>query len=58
MEKINLKKLLVNKTPGEILSEYMEGKINLKQHEIQSLINKKEGKEIGRGRALIGGKNG
>lgn len=45
-------------TPSEILTDYMEGKINLRQHEIQSLINKKEGRDKGRGRAFIGGKNG
>ena len=58
MKKINIKSLLKTKTPSEILTDYMEGKINLRQHEIQSLINKKEGRDKGRGRAFIGGKNG
>lgn len=56
MKKINIRNLLKQKMPSEILTEYMEGRINLTQIQIQSLINKKTGRDVGRGRAWIGGK--
>ena len=58
MKRINIKKLLKEKTPKEIISDYMEGKINLTQSQLQSVINRKNGKDYGRGSAMIGGKNG
>lgn len=54
MKKVDVKKLLKEKTPKEIISDYMEGKINLTQGQLQSVINKKNGRDLGRGSANIG----
>lgn len=58
MKKVDVKKLLKEKNPKEIITDYMEGKIYLTQGQLQSVINKKNGKDMGRGSANIGGKNG
>lgn len=54
MKKLNVRKLVKEKSPSEILTEYMEGKIYLTNKQLQFVIDKKEGKDIGRGSANIG----
>lgn len=56
MKKINVRNLLKEKTPRQILTEYMEGTIYLNQRQLQFVIDKKEGVDKDRGSAMIGGK--
>ena len=56
MKKINVRNLLKEKTPRQILPEYMEGTIYLTQKQLQYVIDKKEGVDKGRGSCMIGGK--
>ena len=41
-----LKQLLKKRTPNQILYSYMQGRINLKQDQIQMLIELKPNKEV------------
>ena len=54
MKKINVRALLKEKTPKEILSDYMECKIYLTQKQLQQVIDKKEGVDKGRGSCMVG----
>lgn len=49
MKRKSIKQMLKEKTPREIITEYMEGTIFLTQRELQTVIDKKEGSDIGRG---------
>lgn len=54
LKKINVRNLLKEKTPREILTDYMEGKIYLTPKQLQQVIDKKEGVDKGRGSCIIG----
>lgn len=54
MKKINVRNLLKEKTPREILTDYMQGTIYLTQKQLQFVIDKKEGVDKGRGSCIIG----
>lgn len=56
MKSRELNKILKNKAPKDILTDYMEGTIFLTQWQLQKVIDMKSGKDIGRGSAMIGGK--
>ena len=54
MKKINVRRLLKEKSPRDILTDYMEGTIYLTQKQLQFVIDKKEGIDTGRGSANLG----
>lgn len=54
MKKINVRKLIKEMNPNQILTDYMEGTIYLTQKQLQFVIDKKEGRDVGRGSANIG----
>lgn len=54
MKKINIRNLLKEKTPKQILTDYMECKIYLTQKQLQQVIDKKEGVDKGRGSCITG----
>ena len=54
MKANELKKLLKEKTPRQIITDYMENKIFLTQSQLQQVIDKKEGVDKGRGSCIIG----
>ena len=49
MKSRELNKMLKNKTPKDILTNYMEGTIFLTQWQLQKVIDMKTGRDIGRG---------
>lgn len=57
MKKLNVRQMLKEKSPREILTEYMEGKIYLTQKQLQFVIDKKKDRDFGRGSAIIGKKS-
>ena len=56
MKAKELKKMLKEKTPKQIITDYMENKIFLTQSQLQQVIDKKEGVDKGRGSCIIGKK--
>ena len=54
MKAKELKKMLKEKTPKQIITDYMGNKIFLTQNQLQQVIDKKEGVDKGRGSCIIG----
>lgn len=54
MKAKELKKLLKEKTPRQIITDHMECKIFLSQRQLQQVIDKKEGVDKGRGSCMVG----
>ena len=54
MKAKELKKLLKEKTPRQIITDYMKCKIFLSQRQLQQVIDKKEGVDKGRGSCITG----
>lgn len=55
MKAKELKKMLKEKTPRQIITDYMQGTIYLTQKQLQFVIDKKEGVDKGRGSCITGG---